>query len=94
MNKIFRFLQPTIIQATMNEELPEQVRGRFFINFNVFGIQYFTEKYILQETDFGAAYLILKEDNWGFQLEDTDEGELIDIPRVYIDITEDFINLK
>lgn len=92
MNKIFRFLQPTIIQATMNEELPEQVRGRFFINFNVFGIQYFTEKYILQETDFGAAYLILKEDNWGFQLEDTDEGELIDIPRVYIDITEDFIN--
>lgn len=76
----------------MNEELPEEVRGRFFINFNVFGIQYFTEKYILQETDFGAAYLILKEDNWGFQLEDTDEGELIDIPRVYIDITKEFVN--
>ena len=91
MNKIFRFLQPTIIQATMNTELPPEVRGRYFINFNVFGIQYFTEKYILQETDFGASYLILKEDNWGFQLEDTDEGELIDIPRVYIDITEEFV---
>ena len=85
-------MQPTIIQATMNEELPEEVRGRYFINFNVFGIQYFTEKYILQETDFGASYLILKEDNWGFQLEDTDEGELIDIPRVYIDITDEFVN--
>ena len=92
MNNIFRFLQPTIIQATNNEELPEEVRGRFFINFNVFGIEYFSEKYILQETDFGAAYLILKEDNWGLQLEDTDEGELIDIPRLYIDITEDFVN--
>lgn len=92
MNKFFRFLQPTIIQATMNEELPPEVRGRYFINFNVFGIQYFTEKYILQETDFGAAYLILKEDNWGFQLEDTDEGELIDIPRIYIDITEEFVH--
>ena len=92
MNKIFRFLQPTIIQATDNIELPENVRGRFFINFNVFGIEYFSEKYILQETDFGASYLILKEDNWGFQLEDTDEGELIDIPRVYIDITDKFVN--
>ena len=50
MNHFFKYLQPTIIQATMNEELPEQVRGRFFINFNVFGIAYFTENYILGET--------------------------------------------
>ena len=92
MNHFFKYLQPTIIQATMNEELPEQVRGRFFINFNVFGIAYFTENYILGETSFGAPYLILKEDNWGLQLENTTEGELLDIPRVYIDITDKFIN--
>jgi len=92
MNQFFKYLQPTIIQATMNEELPEQVRGRFFINFNVFGIAYFTENYILGETSFGAPYLILKEDNWGLQLENTTEGELLDIPRVYIDITDKFIN--
>ena len=32
MNKFFSYLQPTIIQATMDEELPERVRGRFFVN--------------------------------------------------------------
>ena len=92
MNKFFKYLQPTIIQATMNEELPERVRGRFFINFNVFGLHYFTENYILQETSFGAPYLILKEDNWGLQLEDSAEGDLLDIPRIYIDITDKFVN--
>lgn len=92
MNNFFKHLQPTIIQATMDEELPERVRGRFFINFNVFGIRYFDEHYILQETSFGAPYLILKEDNWGLQLEDTSEGELIDIPRIFIDITDKFVN--
>jgi len=92
MNQFFKYLQPTIIKATNNEELPERVRGRFFINFNVFGLAYFTENYILQETTFGAPYLILKEDNWGFQLEDTAEGELLDIPRIYIDITDKFVN--
>ena len=92
MNQFFKYLQPTIIQATNNEELPERVRGRFFINFNVFGIQYFSENYILQETTFGAPYLILKEDNWGLQLENTSEGELLDIPRIYIDITDKFVN--
>jgi len=44
MNNFYKYLQPTIIQATMNEELPEKVRGRYFINFNVFGIQYFVQK--------------------------------------------------
>ena len=92
MNKFYNYLQPTIIQATNSEELPESVRGRFFINFNVFGIQYFCEKYILQETEFGSPYLLLKEDNWGLQLEDSAEGELIDIPRIYIDITDKFVN--
>jgi len=92
MNKFFNYLQPTIIRATNNEELPEEVRGRYFVNFNVFGIRYFNENYILSESSFGAPYLILKEDNWGFQLEDTTEGEVIDIPRIYIDITDKFVN--
>ena len=92
MNKFFNYLQPTIIRATMDEELPEKVRGRYFINFNVFGIKYFNENYILSENSFGSPYLILKEDNWGFQLENTAEGEVIDIPRIYIDITDKFVN--
>lgn len=93
MNKFFNYIQPTIIQATMNEELPERVRGRYFINFNVLGIEYFDEHYLLQETVFGAPYLILKESGDGaILLEDSPNRELIDIPRIYIDITDKFVN--
>lgn len=93
MNKFFDYIQPTIIQATMNEELPERVRGRYFINFNVLGIEYFDEHYLLQETVFGAPYLILKESGDGaILLEDSPNRELIDIPRIYIDITDKFVN--
>ena len=93
MNRFFDYIQPTIIQATMNEELPERVRGRYFINFNVLGIEYFDEHYLLQETIFGAPYLILKESNDGaLLLEDSPNRELIDIPRIYIDITDKFVN--
>lgn len=94
VNQFFKYLQPTIVRATYDERLPERVRGKFFLNFNVFGITYFTERYILKETPFGSPYLLLKEDNWGLQLEDTTEGELLDIPRIYIDITDRFIQDK
>ena len=93
MNRFFNYIQPTIIQATMNEELPERVRGRYFINFNVLGIEYFDENYLLQETSYGAPYLILKESTDGaLLLENSPHGELIDIPRIYIDITDKFVN--
>ena len=93
MNRFFNYIQPTIIQATMNEELPERVRGRYFINFNVLGIEYFDEHYLLQETSYGAPYLILKESNDGaLLLENSPHAELIDIPRIYIDITDKFVN--
>ena len=82
MNKFFDYIQPTIIQATMNEELPERVRGRYFINFNVLGIEYFDEHYLLQETVFGAPYLISKESQDGYiLLEDSPNQELIDIAK-------------
>ena len=91
-NKFFDYIQPTIIRASFDEELPENVRGRFFINFNVFGIKYFQENYILTENTYGTPYLILKEDAWGFELEDSGDGEILDVPRIYIDITDEFIN--
>ena len=92
MNKFFDLLQPTIIRASYDEGLPEQVRGRFFINFNVFNIKYFQENYILTENPLGVPYLLLKEDAWGFELEnDNAETDILDIPRIYIDITDEFI---
>lgn len=35
----FLNLQPTIIKASYNEDIPENIRGRFFVNFNVIGIK-------------------------------------------------------
>ena len=97
MNKFFKYLQPTIIQATFDEELPEKVRGRYFINFNVFGINYFDERYILQENEYGTPYLILRETIdpnpvGAFLMEYSQTDKVLDIPRIYIDITDKFIN--
>lgn len=93
MNKFFNYIQPTIVRASFDEELPEKVRGRFFINMNVFGIKYFEENYILTENTNNFQYLLLKENSGIFQLEDTLEAEdIVDIPRIYIDITDKFIN--
>ena len=93
MNKFFEYIQPTIVRASYDETLPENVRGRFFINLNVFGIRYFEENYILTENSNNLQYLLLKENSGIFQLEDTLEAEdIIDIPRIYIAITDKFIN--
>lgn len=93
MNKFFEYIQPTIIRASFDEELPEKVRGRFFINFNVFGIKYFEENYILSENSNNFQYLLLKENSGMFMLEETLEAEdIVDIPRIYIDITDKFVN--
>lgn len=93
MNKFFEYIQPTIIRASYDETLPEKVRGRFFINFNVFGIKYFEENYLLTENGNNFQYLLLKENSGMFMLEETLEAEdIIDIPRIYIDITDKFVN--
>ena len=63
MNKFFNYIQPTIVRASFDEELPEKVRGRFFINMNVFGIKYFEENYILTENANNFQYLLLKENS-------------------------------
>lgn len=93
MNNFFKYIQPTIVRASFDESLPENVRGRFFINFNVFGIKYFEENYILSENSNNFQYLLLKENSGIFMLEDTLEAEdIVDIPRLYIDITDEFVN--
>lgn len=92
-NKFFDYIQPTIVKTSNDEELPEHLRNRYFINMNVLGIRYFLENYLLQENDEGIPYLIYKEDKGAILLEDSPEDydKILDIPRIYIDITEKFI---
>lgn len=94
MNKFFDYIQPTIIRTSNNSELPENMRNRYLLNYNVFGIKYFEQYYLLSESHNGVPYLIMNEDNWGIELENSNDlfDDIIDIPRIYIDITERFIN--
>lgn len=99
MNSFFNYIQPTIVRASFDEELPENVRGRFFINFNVFGIKYFEEQYILSEGSNNFQYLIRMEQDDGALLTEYDpldfvleHNDIVDIPRIYIDITDEFVN--
>lgn len=93
MNKFFDYLQPTIVQLGYDEELPEELRGHFFVNFNVFAIDYFNENYILTENEVGTPYLLLKEDKFAFELENNImDDDILDAPRLYIPITDKFVN--
>ena len=94
-NKFFDYIQPTIIKTSNHPELPEYLRNRYLINFNILGIRYFDQYYLLKESNDGIPYLIMKEDNYGIELEDSLDDyfdKILDIPRIYIDITEKFIN--
>jgi len=92
VNTFYTHIQPTIVRFSDDVELPENMRCRYVINYNVWGIDYFYENYLLQESDDGA-YLLLNEDRFNFLLEDSiSDQEILDIPRLYILITDDFIN--
>lgn len=92
MNTFYKHLQPNIIKFSDNEELPENLKCHYIINYNVWGIDYFYSNYLLQESDNGA-YLILKEDSFNILLEDAINGqETLDLPRLYILITDKFMN--
>ena len=92
MNTFYRNIQPNIIKFSDDELIPEHLRCHYAINYNVWGIDYFFENYLLQENDNGI-FMILNEDSFNFILEDSlSDQNAIDIPRLYILITDEFIS--
>lgn len=93
MNKFFDYIQPTIVKTSNHPELPEELRNKYLLNYNVFGIKYFEQYYLLSESNEGIPYLLMKEDNWAIELETSNDDfdDILDIPRIYIDITDSFI---
>lgn len=92
MNTFYRHLQPNIIKFSDNIQLPEDLKCHYAINYNVWGIDYFYENYLLQESTDGI-YMILNENNFNILLEDSlSDQEVLDIPRLYIKITDKFLN--
>ena len=91
MNTFYKHLQPNIIKFSDEQEIPESLRCHYAINYNVWGIDYFFENYLLQESSDGV-YMILNENNFGILLEDTlSDQKVLDIPRLYIKITDKFL---
>lgn len=92
MNTFYTHIQPNIIKFSDDPILPEKIRCQYAINYNVWGIDYFFENYLLQESNDGI-YMILNENRFNFLLEDSlSDQEVLDIPRLYIIITESFLN--
>lgn len=94
INNFFKLVQPTIVKTSEEEELPERLRNRFFLNLNILGIKYFEQNFLVTESDEGIPYMIATEECFNILIEngDSDYENVFDIPRIYIDITEKFVN--
>lgn len=91
MNTFYKNIQPSIIKFTDDDIFPENVKCHYAINYNVWGIDYFFENYLLQESSDGI-FMILNEDRFNFLLEDSlDNQSSLDIPRLYILLTDNFL---
>lgn len=92
MNTFYTHIQPNIIKFSDELEIPVDLRCRYAINYNVWGIDYFFENYLLQESNDGI-YMILNENRFNFLLEDSlSDQDVLDIPRLYLIITDNFLS--
>ena len=87
----FNYIQPTIVRLSDDASLPEHLRNHYLINVNIVGIKYFANNFLLIEDGHGGYMYMLTNDNHKIRLSD-DGLNVIDIPRAYIVITEEFVN--
>ena len=93
MNTFYTHIQPNIIKFSDDSLIPENLQCHYAINYNVWGIDYFFENYILEESPDGIFLALENNDMFGLLLENSlNETSVIDIPRIYIVITEEFMN--
>lgn len=93
MNTFYTHIQPNIIKFSDDSLIPENLQCHYAINYNVWGIDYFFENYILEESPDGIFLALENNDMFGLLLENSlNEINVIDIPRIYIVITEEFMN--
>ena len=92
------YIQPTIVKFSGDEEIPVSIQNHYMINYNIIGIKYFLENFALTETE--GHNIVLKEvykegdpiDGFAWLLEESlSEEDVIDIPRLYIVITDSLV---
>lgn len=98
MNNFMNYIQPSIVKFSSDEELPESIQNHYMINYNIVGIKYFLENFMISETS--GHNIVLKEvykegdpvDGFAWLTEESlSEEDVIDIPRLYIVITESLV---
>lgn len=87
----FNYIQPTIVRLSDDESLPAELRNHYLVNLNVVGIPYFVDNYLLIEDGNGGYMYMLTNDYHKIRLSDTGLEGVIDVPRAYLVITEEFV---
>lgn len=87
----FKYIQPTIVKLSDDESLPEHLREHYLVNVNIVGISYFVENFLLIHDDEGGYMYMLTDDNHKIRISDNGWGDVIDIPRAYLVLTDDFV---
>ena len=88
----YNYIQPSIIKCSNSENIPENLRNKFMININAMSIRWFVDNFMLIEDPNTGAYMyMLTHDGEKLELDEKDESDVLDIPRAYIVLTDDFI---
>lgn len=91
----FNYIQPSIIKCGNTENIPENLRNKFMININAMSIRWFVDNFLLIEdpnaSTSGAYMYMLTHDGEKIRLVESEDSDVLDIPRIYIVITDEFI---
>ena len=81
----FNYIQPTIVKLNDNVANPEHLRNHYLVNMNVVGVPYFFDMFLLIKNGHSYEYMLTNKNE---KIRLTDNIEQIDIPRIYLAITD------
>lgn len=88
----YNYIQPSIIKCGNSENIPENLRNKFMININAMSIRWFVDNFMLiEDPDTGAYMYMITHDGEKLRLAEKEDSDVLDIPRAYIVLTDEFI---
>ena len=88
----YNYIQPSIIKCGDTKNIPENLRNKFMININAMSIRWFVDNYMLIEDPTTGTYMyMITHDGEKLRLAEKEDSDVLDIPRAYIVLTDDFI---
>lgn len=88
----YNYIQPSIIKCGDTKNIPENLRNKFMININAMSIRWFVDNYMLIEDPATGTYMyMITHDGEKLRLAEKEDSDVLDIPRAYIVLTDEFI---